>query len=378
MIVFKNYLKIIKKFLGVIFIYTGIFLFFAITTSVSNNTNQEFTEVKPDVAIISEDNSLLISSFKDYVGEKTNIVNLDESKLEDALFYREVDYIMIIPNNYGEEFLKGNILEIETKKVADSYNSYYSEMLFNKYFNIAATYVSVGMDEENIVSNVKEDLNNEVTVEVYDKVVIDSKATSYFNFANYTFLAVCIFIVGLLCNVFNNKNIKNRNSVSPMKIKSINFQLMLGNIIICFLIWLVYILFSIVLYKEAMFTFNGLLFMVNSLVFVFTCLSFGFLVGNLIYNKEAQAAIVNVVSLGTSFICGAFVPQEYLSESVLNIGKLFPSYWYISNNQIIGGLNKFDFVSIKPLLLNMFIVLCFGIGGILLTNIVTKRRQVKH
>lgn len=381
MIVFNNYFKIVKKFLPMIIIYTVIFIFFAVMSS-SSNADKSFVLTKPNIAIINKDlNSNLTKSFVDYVGKNTEVVDIktDDQSLKDALFYREVDYIMIIPNGFGNSVLNSNPLKIETLKVPDSYSSTYSEMLFNRYLNIASVYVKVNMSEDQIINNIQKDLEKQANVKVLENNNSNIDQVRYFfNFANYTILAICIYVVSMLINIFNNKNIKKRNLSSSMSYKKINNSLFIANACITFLIWLSYILVSIFLYKDTMFTQNGLLLILNSFIFSFTALSIGFLIGNLVKSKEAQNGLVNIIALGTSFICGSFVPQEYLGSFVLSIGKFFPSYWYIKNNNDIALLSNMNIDNLIPIIINMVIILLFGIGLFILTGFVSKSKLKKN
>lgn len=377
MIVFKNYFKIVKKFLSVIILYTVIFTFFAIlSTSTDSSSVGDFSSSKPNVVIINNDEeSSLSNTFVDYVKENSKIVKIDndDEKLRDALFYREVDYILTIPSNYSELFINDNNIKIETMKVPDSYSSTYAEMLFNRFWNVASVYVKSGMTEEQISKIIINDLKEQAEVNLLESNFSELEKVNYFyNFINYTMIAICIFIVGMLINVFNNPNIKKRNIISKVSYKSINRQLFLGNACLTGLIWLLYVVISIILYRGVMFTSNGLLIIINSFVFCITTLSIGFLIGNLVKNKEAQNGIVNVLALGSSFICGAFVPQEYLGSFVLGIAKCLPSYWYIKNNNDIAILSSFDLTTLQPIMLNMLIVLLFGIAFFIINNIVTK------
>ena len=108
-----------------------------------------------------------------------------------------------------------------------------------------------------------------------------------------------------------------------------------------------------------------------------SALSFAFLIGNLIHNKEAISGLVNVVALGSSFLCGAFVPSEFLPASVLKIAHFFPSYYYISNNEIISKLEHVTKSDITPILVNMGITILFTLGWILLANIFSKKERTK-
>ena len=380
MTVFKSYFKIVKKFLPVIMMYTVIFTFFAIIAS-GNTTMSDFTESLPKIAIINNDEEgVLTKVFVEYVNEKSEIVEVEpeSEKIRDALFYREIDYIIIIPKGYSKDFLEGNAPQIETMKVPDSYSSTYSEMLFNRFWNVAKVYLEVGMSELEISEIILDDLREEGSVSMLDTNQSELEQMKYFyNFTNYTILAICIFVIGMILTIFNNTNIKKRNTSSPLSYKKLNMQLFLGNACVTFLIWLLYTMIGIIMYGKAMFSINGLLMMLNTFVFCIVALSIGFLIGNLVKNKEAQNGIVNVVALGSSFICGAFVPQEMLGDFVLSIARVFPSYWFITNNGLIAELSVVNGETLKPIFINMGIVLLFAIAYYIITNIVSiyKRKR---
>ena len=38
-----------------------------------------------------------------------------------------------------------------------------------------------------------------------------------------------------------------------------------------------------------------------------------------------------------SFICGIFIPQSYLGDGVLAVGRFFPVYWYVKLNDMLCG-----------------------------------------
>lgn len=99
-----------------------------------------------------------------------------------------------------------------------------------------------------------------------------------------------------------------------------------------------------------------------------------FFIGNLVSNKGAINGIVNVIALGSSFLCGAFVPMEWLPDSVLKIAHCIPTYYYISTNEALKTLEEFNFETLKPLIINMSVMLGFAIGFIILTNIFSKRK----
>ncbi|MFR1296324.1 MAG: ABC transporter permease [Coprobacillus cateniformis] len=108
MIVFKNYLKVAKSFLPIIIVYTLIFVGIATISSTSGAQNTDAFEASESrIAFINHDQeSSFINSFQKYIKENAEYVNIQDSdeELRDALFFRKVDYIMIIPKGFTDDF----------------------------------------------------------------------------------------------------------------------------------------------------------------------------------------------------------------------------------------------------------------------------------
>lgn len=381
MIVFNNYFKVLKKYSSMIITYTIIFVAFAVfaTNANSTNTTDSFSSTKTNVAIINRDQeTVLIKSFENYLGDNAKIKELkdDEESLRDALFYREVDYILIIPKNFTEDFMTSKNPKIDTMNIPDSYGMKYTEMLLNKFLNIANVYVASGMDQTEIAENIKIDLKESANIVLSENADMDTPVTInyFFNFFNYTFLMICVYVVGMVINSYKNTNIKRRNLVSSFSYKKVNTQLFLGSFCLTLAVWLIYIIISLILYPDSMLTNYGLLLIINSFVFSITVLAIGFFIGNVVKSREATDGIANVLSLGSSFICGAFVPQEFLGTTVLSIAKFLPSYWFIKNNNDIVALTSYNFSSLQPILINMLIVVTFGIALFIANNVVSRLR----
>lgn len=379
MTVFKNYLKISKKYIPMIIMYTVIFTFFAVaaTSANSSGSGASFAITKPNVAIINKDkDTVLINSFTKYIKGNADIVKIDDNEqaLKDALFFREADYILIVPKNFTSDFMAGLKPKIETMKIPDSSSATYLSMLLNRYLNIANIYVKSGMNEKQISTAIAVDLNKTTKVDLLGKESTSKleSASYFFNFANYTLLAVCVSVVAMIMNAFNKSTIKRRNIVSGVPYAKVGRQLFLGNLVIMTLIWLAYVVISLMLYGSAMLEPAGLLMILNSFVFSITVLAIGFLVGMLVKSKEAINGIINVIALGSSFICGAFVPQQFLGDFVLSISRILPSYWYIKNNNIIAGISLVNNDTLQPIFVNMLIVFGFGILFFCITNVVNR------
>lgn len=383
MIVFNNYLKVLKSYLPIIVTYTIIFVVLAIISSSSNGGNSDaYTTTDVKISIINHDqDSKFIKNFTSYVEDKANLVPLDsdEDSLKDALFFRKVDYIMVVPKDYTKEFLAGKDVKIDTMQVPDSMGASYSKTLMNKYLNTARMYLVAGIEEETLANKVKEDLSKEATVSFQKGEAPDSlqSAQNFYNFSNYTLLSVVIMVVAMVMVAFNEEKIKRRMLISPLSYKKINRQLLLGNVITAYGVWALYVVASIALYADAMFTANGALLMTNAFIFVNVALVFSYLLSQLTTSREIVSGVGNVVGLGSSFIAGAFVPQEFLGSFVLTIAKVTPSYWFISNNIKITKLNEITMETLQPIFINGLIMIGFAIGLYLIIQIVSKLKLKK-
>ncbi len=379
MTIFKTYIKIVNKCKAPILLYTIFLIFFGGMNLQTENQQMSFQETKPDILIVNQDEEKGITkNLIEYLEQNSNNKEIEptEEKRNDALFYRDVSYIIYIPKNFRKDFLNHQYPEIKVKST-DSYHASLAEMMLKRYYKIANIYNELETDENEIINKINEVLNQELEMEMTSQLDNSAleKASFYFNFTNYCTLAGCIYVICLLLTSFKKEAIKKRTIISKTKEKELNLKLLLSNGVFAFTLWLIYIGLSILLLGNIMFSIHGLLYIVNAFIFTFCALTIAFLLSNLVMNKNAINGIVNVIALGSSFLCGAFVPMEMLPNVVLKIAHLLPSFYFIKNNESIKTLETINLEGIKPLLLNMGIVLLFSIGFILLTNFISHKKR---
>ena len=379
MTVFKTFLKILNENKSVVILYTVFLIFFSIFNMQTSDNSTNFVASKPDILIVNNDEEIgLTKNLVDYMKDNSKIIEVEDSEeaRNDALFYREVNYIIYIPDNYREDFLNGKNPQIEIKSTGD-YQASLAEMLLNRYIKVANTYQKSADSEDNLITMINDTLAKQTKIEVTSKVDTNSlsKATFYYNFANYSILAGCVYVICLILASFKEEKIKKRTVVSSMDYKKFNRKLLLSNSLFTIVLWLFYVILSFFLIGNVMFTPAGLIYIVNSFVFTICALSISVLLGNIVSNKNAINGIVNVIALGSSFLCGAFVPMEWLPSSVLTVAHILPSYYYIKNNELVKTLEAVNFESLKPILFNIGIILIFIVGFIIINNIVSRKKR---
>lgn len=386
--VYKAFFKIIYKNLIQIMIYVVVFLLLTVifTKTYTNPGNTNFTETKVNIAFINHDtNSKLVEGLKDYLSKNANIVNIQDNteKLQDALFFREVEYIVKVPRGFTEGFANGKDLQIEKTTLPSSTSGIYMDSIINKYLNTAKTYINniKDLSDEQLISYVDKDMSQKIEVKVsssVSQISQNEKSAYYYNYLAYSLFAILILGVCSVMMVFNNTDLKKRNLCSPVKLRAMNFQMILGNISFAILAWFVMIFTSFIMYGSYMFTANGLLLLLNSFVFTLAALSISFLMGNVIKSKGAMSAATNVVSLGTCFIGGVFVPQVLLGKTVLTIASFTPTYWYVKSNNEIANMASFKTENLLPIFGNMFIIIGFAVAVLAVTLVVIKQKRMSN
>ncbi len=379
MIVFKTFLKVLNKCKVPIIMYTVFLIGFGGFNMQTSDNSTNFVASKPDIFIINEDKEEGITkNLVEYMKKNSNVMELPntEEAIDDALFYREVNYIIYIPNHYREEFLKGNNPEIKIKSTGD-YQASLASMLLERYIKVANSYQKIILNEKDLIGTINETLDKQTQVEITSKLDTDQlqKASFYYNFANYSILAGCVYVICLVLSSFHEKRIAKRTIISSMSYKSHNRKLLLSNSLFAVILWGIYVLLSFPLVGDVMFTMHGVVYIINSLLFTLCALTIAFLIGNLVSNKNAINGIVNVVALGSSFLCGAFVPMEWLPDAVLKIAHILPSYYYIKSNELLKEIETINFDTIQYIIINMGIIVAFAIGFTIVANIVAKKKR---
>lgn len=379
MIVFSTFWKIVKKYKGTILLYTVMLIMFGGINLTSNSTNDMFTPTKPNIFIVNKDSNMgLTKNLINYLKKNTNVVSLedDEENINDALFYRDISYVIYIPKNYSKDVLDKKDVTIDIKSSKD-YTSSLTEMMLDKYLNVQSNLVNITNNQDELVNMI----NN--TLDVNSEVVVSSKldnsylnrVSRYFNFGSYSLLAVIIFIVTLVINSFKENTINKRIIVSSFNYKKHNSLLMLSSFVYSLIVWVLFSLLSVILLGKDMISLRGILYFVNTFMLVMPTLSFGILISTLVNNKDSIGGIVNVVSLGSAFLCGAFIPTEYLPKIVLSIAHIFPAYYFIDSNNLLSSMEIINFSNLIPVFINYFVLIIFMLIFIVVNNYVLKKKR---
>lgn len=364
--IFKNYFKIVRNHKFSVLLYTIIFLSISIffLNSNSSNTDADYSEVKNNVYIEDRSNSQISKALVDYIGKREKIVSdLDKENLDDELFYRTIDAIIMIPEDFE------NTKEIAYKSSPQSMYSFLVKQRVNEYIDKLDKYSKNGYSLDEAIKYTNSDLDKTIKV----KKINDLKQSSgdesttrfYFNFVSYPLLSQILLVVTLVMSSYYKKTVNKRQRISPVSEKRTNLILTLGHLVFGIIFWILYLLICIVLVKDFEFNQVFLLAAINSFVFMISAVTLSMLVGKLFQDSNSLSVVINVLVLGSSFLSGVFVPMEFLGESTLKLARIFPNYYYILNNSLIDQGKK-----LSELMPNILILLGFSLVFVVLTNVV--------
>ncbi len=375
MTTYKAFLKVLGKNIWVIGLYTLILIVCMAGNTQNSQSLTNFTAARPDIAIYDEDHSLISERLEKYISERANIVEFKtDEELSDALYFNGVDYVINIEKGFGEKVTKDEKPKMFVKSVGN-YDAYLSETIYARFLKVAEAFAPA--TEEDLVKNLDEVLSHDTEVEMTSKIDVNAMANArnFYNFMNYAILAGLVFAVAYATAAFKREMTKKRMMVSATNYKKINLQLLLCNLGVAMVLLTFYVILSLLMVGDIMFTVNGALFIANAAIMSVFAVSFAFLLTNLLKNNNAILAIVNVVSIGSCFLCGVFVPAEWMPEFVQNIGRALPSFYYVENNKFISELETFDFESLKPILINAAIILGVTAVVVIINNFVTRKKR---
>lgn len=375
MTIFKTYWKIVKKNIGIIILYTVMLLVFGTMNLKANKNSFEFISSKPDIIIVNNSSGIITDNLISYLKTNANVKNItDENDIDDAVFFRDANYVIYIPKEFENKIENGKEFNIDIK-TNNSYDSYIASELLNKYLDVFSKYMNLYNDKILAIQKLDNTLNKKADVVIENKTSLNSKTSLFYNFSSYSIMAIVIYIICLVLSSFNDEKISKRTSVSGMNYKTFNNYLYISSFTFTFIIFIVYLILSFLILKSSILNINGILYSLNMFIFFIVSFTMAILISNLVKSKGAISGVVNVISLGSAFLCGAFIPVKYMPSFALKIAHIFPTFYFIDNNEYIASLQNFDKASYKFVLKNFIIMIIFIIFFLILNTLVTRFKR---
>lgn len=373
MTVFKSFFAVSKKYIGTLIMYTCIFLGIALSIAKLNNTNtvDSFKSTRLEVAYFNHSDSTLANKLIEYLSENHNMKDDYEENIDcyrDEIYNRTIDYVLIIP----EDFEKTH--EVEAYKLPGSVTAQFMDLSINSFITTFSAYKVTGINDDEAYAKTLETmaLNTEISFGDQTKVSNYSDEHYFFQYLPYIFTCViCLSLAPVLIS-FNKTEVKKRTLCSGISLGKRNISLAAGCVLYTLGIVLFYIIISLIVYGNVIFTSSGALRLANALIFSFVALAFAFLLSNLTNQVNAVNMYVNAIGLGSSFICGIFVPRQFLATGVINAGRFFPAYWYVNVEEAASNINA---ASTSTIVTGLGVQLLFALALMTIALVIGNRKK---
>lgn len=348
MTIFKTILQILKKNKGnlIVGVIVTMFITMFYALDLASN-NEELSGAK--ISIVSKDHSKVEKELIDYLSKHHTIVKLkdnSERTMDDALYFEKIDYILEIPQNFSEKLNEGKVVKLKSKTRPATFSKSLVDSTVNNFLNTYLTYQKQmpELNESTILKQTRKTIEKKGKIQfdnTYHKKRERSLIGKIYNLLAYG-LFISIFGGYAAVNLsFNKDEIYRRNKCSPFSRRKLSNYIFLGNLIYAIFCWVLFVGFVVGITKGGINQFTGF-FVLNALLFFVTILTFSILVTSLIQSEDAISGINSIFIMGSCFIGGIFVPDEYLPAVVSKVATFTPTYWFAQNNELIGKTIVFD------------------------------------
>lgn len=379
MTVFRGFFLMVKKNILLLLMFIGIFVFVCAINTTS--TSGSFEDEKISIAVVSEEDTALTRSLITKLNEKTEIVDISEDEIEDALFYQDIAMALYIDEGFSDDFRIGDgDQKIRYLVTNSTVSTYQVQSLIDSFLALIKTYSDCGIIDdttmEAYMSANSASIDEMINITVVDNTNNYRNTTNFFNMLGYVIPAALVTIVGLILLSFKPIDIQRRLNIAPLSNLKKTVLLVLSSLVLGILLLVACLILGKYLYGTIDLKYE-LLFYLNAFVFTLVIVAISYLFQTAIESKDAISAIGVIFSLGCSFFCGVFIRQEYLSSTILNISKVLPQYWFIKNNEnlfLANGTAGVDYASYFGLIgVQMIFFFVFVAGSVLVSRIKSKR-----
>lgn len=384
MSIYKLCLKIILRNGPALLVYLVIFLVmtYIIVGSGAGGSAQGFVQTRIPMLIRANESSPILDGLKRELERTANLVKLpsDDASALDALFFGRVTYLLDVPEGFSAAFRQGELKILNRQSRPDERASVYLDMVIKHYFRLAGLYRRnlPRLDDEQLVESVERSLNKNALVVFHEKKQTNRAlpyTQTYFNIMSYSLFNLLILGICSLTLVLRQRDIRLRNSCGSVSLRRLNGQIFTAGLSYSLLCWLLMSALCLLLLGNSLPWMTRVLFLFNGIVFTVWGAAAAFAIGQLTESREALSGIATVVTLGTSFLGGAFVPQEFLGAGLLKFSQFLPTYWYVRANRQIAEMSAFRMADFGPFLNSMGMQLLFGLAFLSLALVVARSKQ---
>lgn len=348
--VFKAFFKIARRRMTATVIYFTIYMAITVLLSLTAKDlyTDQFKASSLTISVTDNDHSAASEALTRYLSSMHTVKDLgnDRETLLDQVYYRTLDYALTIPEGFEENLLSGDTDELLTSAtIPGSNKSYYVDQQISQYVTSLNLYLTGGFDMDAAITATDEALQSVPEVEVVsfheEDKAINSSVFYFFQYMPYIFIVMLFSGLAPILVILNGKEMKARTVCSSLLPRKRIGEMSLGCVLYSLGIWALFMILCIFLYGPSLWTETTMLLTVlNSFVFLLIATALTLLISCFGFDDNILNMISNMLGLSMSFLCGVFVPQSMLPETVLSVAKFLPAYWYVRANNMLAGFGK--------------------------------------
>ena len=150
---------------------------------------------------------------KEYFGTHNQVteMKMDQDKIADALYWRKLDYVLVIPEGTDEVLSKGEMPELSCMKVPGCFDSAYFEAALQMYLQkmTALTGNGISLREAGQKLTALQKKETKVHMASFVNKRQGDMSTRFFLYVPYLFIAVGVSGIGLVLLRLNRREVRD-------------------------------------------------------------------------------------------------------------------------------------------------------------------------
>ena len=303
----------------------------------------QFERASADYAVVDRDGGALIQGLAASMAAQGQAVAVaDEPRaFQDAVAKGAVDYLLVVPQGYGDAFLEA-VRAGEEPPAMDAVYSYYAaegtfmDEAVDGYLAAART---VALADPAASQSAVADAALEAVGQRAEAVLLDvegavseaDRFVFYLAWSTYTLFAGITVCVGMMTATMGRTDVRRRNLASPLPFLAYNAQLGAACLVMVLGAWAWAFGLGLVAFPAAVAEMSavGLAWCAASmLAFCLVPLALGFLLGALGASGLVVNAVGNIAGMVVSFLGGAWIPLDLMTPEVMALAHALPGFWY--------------------------------------------------
>lgn len=370
MTLFKYFLTLLLRSYKVVLMYLVIFMTIGFLMVQTNSSGSGvYQEKKVNFVLVDQDETEVSRHLTQYLEGLNSRQETPSTKeeIEEQLYLSVYEVVIIIPKGFSDN-PEQNQIEINKNTLSEGYYKIAQDITGYIYMMQGSKNEKGDVNFTLLEDSLKQEIKVELTKQNSNNNGMQMWFFRFMNYTSYISIASIILVIGTVMSDFNNRKIALRNSCAGKSLQIFQSQMILGQLIYGFILSLFMIVPAILYLKGDYDNINLGLYWMNMMVLIFSVLCFTFMLNNVLDNKHALSGIANIYSLASSFLCGIFIPREFLGGISQQIGKFMPSYYFVSANESI-------YLQNEEWMNNMGIQILFSVAFLLIGFYVAKSKQ---